>query len=37
MTAPGYEGRGALGPAAAFDPVAFLDDMGHHGLTYDVG
>lgn len=37
MAAPGYDRRGPLGPAAAFDPDAYLGDMAPHGITYEVG
>ena len=36
MAAPGYDRRGPLGPAAAFDPGAYLDEMAPHGITYEV-
>ncbi len=32
---PAYDRAGALSPASAFDPVAFLDHLGDHGLTYE--
>lgn len=32
---PSYERSGALSPASAFDPAAFLDHLGSHGVTYD--
>jgi short subunit dehydrogenase-like uncharacterized protein len=34
LSAPGYERAGALGPAAAFDPVAFLNFLGDHGVSW---
>lgn len=34
MTSREYRAAGALGPAAAFDPVDLLDAMGDHGVTY---
>ena len=36
MSAPGYDRAGALGPAAAYDPAAFLDAMAGHGLSYEL-
>jgi short subunit dehydrogenase-like uncharacterized protein len=36
LSAPGYAGAGALGPAAAFDPSAFLDHLGGHGLSWEL-
>jgi len=36
MSAPGYDRVGALGPAAAFDPRAFLDHLGEHDLTWEL-
>jgi short subunit dehydrogenase-like uncharacterized protein len=36
MSAPGYDRAGALGPAAAFDPQAFLDHMGDHGVAWQL-
>lgn len=35
MAAPGYDRRGVLPPAAAFDPQAFLDALAPHGLSYE--
>ncbi len=35
LTEPGYDRAGALGPAAAFDPVAFLDFLGDHGVSWE--
>lgn len=32
---PGYDRAGALGPAAAFDPGAFLDHLGDHGVSWE--
>jgi short subunit dehydrogenase-like uncharacterized protein len=34
MSAPGFDRSGALGPAAAFDPAAFLDHLRDHGLSW---
>jgi short subunit dehydrogenase-like uncharacterized protein len=34
LSAPGSERAGALGPAAAFDPVAFLNFLGDHGVSW---
>ena len=34
---PAYDRRGALAPAQAFDPAAFLDALADADLTYDVG
>jgi short subunit dehydrogenase-like uncharacterized protein len=31
----GYDRAGALGPAAAFDPVAFLNYLGDHGVSWE--
>ena len=36
LAAEGYDGAGALSPATAFDPAAFLDFLGDHGLTYEL-
>ena len=36
LSAPGYDRAGALGPAAAFDPAAFLDRLGDHGLSWEL-
>ena len=36
MSAPGYDRAGALGPAAAFDPEAFLNHLGDHGLSWEL-
>ena len=35
LSAPDFDGAGALGPAAAFDPVAFLNFLGDHGVTWE--
>jgi short subunit dehydrogenase-like uncharacterized protein len=35
MSADGYDRAGALGPAAAFDPVGFLDYLGDHGVSWE--
>jgi short subunit dehydrogenase-like uncharacterized protein len=37
MAAPGYDRAGVLAPAQAFDARAFLDALGEHGLTYELG
>jgi short subunit dehydrogenase-like uncharacterized protein len=34
LSAPGYERAGALSPAAAFDPVTFLNFLGDHGVSW---
>ena len=34
---PGFDRAGALGPAAAFDPAAFLNHLGDHGLSWQLG
>jgi short subunit dehydrogenase-like uncharacterized protein len=34
LSAPGYDRAGALGPSAAFDPVAFLNYLGDHGVSW---
>ncbi len=34
MADPGYDRAGALGPAAAFDPVELLDSLAPAGLSY---
>jgi short subunit dehydrogenase-like uncharacterized protein len=34
LSAPGYDRSGALGPSAAFDPVAFLNFLGDHGVSW---
>ena len=36
MSAPGYERAGALAPAAAFDPAAFLDALAGRGLSWEL-
>jgi short subunit dehydrogenase-like uncharacterized protein len=36
MSAPGFDRAGALGPAAAFEPAAFLDHLRDHGLSWRV-
>jgi len=36
LAADGYDGAGVLSPATAFDPPAFLDFLGDHGLTYEL-
>ena len=35
LTAPDFDRTGALGPAAAFDPVAFLNFLGDHGVSWE--
>ena len=35
MEDDGYSRAGALGPAAAFDPVAFLNFLGDHGVSWE--
>jgi short subunit dehydrogenase-like uncharacterized protein len=35
-SAPGFDRSGALGPAAAFDPAAFLNHLGDHGLSWQL-
>jgi short subunit dehydrogenase-like uncharacterized protein len=37
MSAPGYDRAGALGPAAAYDPEAFLNYLGDHGVSWELG
>ncbi|HEV7459841.1 MAG TPA: saccharopine dehydrogenase NADP-binding domain-containing protein [Solirubrobacteraceae bacterium] len=32
----GYDRTGVLSPASAFEPTAFLDYLGDHGLTYEL-
>jgi short subunit dehydrogenase-like uncharacterized protein len=34
LGAPGYDRAGALPPSLAFDPVAFLDFLGDHGVSW---
>jgi short subunit dehydrogenase-like uncharacterized protein len=34
LSAPGYDRAGALGPSTAFDPVAFLNHLGDHGVSW---
>lgn len=36
VSAPGFDRAGALGPAAAFDPAAFLNHLGDHGLSWQL-
>lgn len=36
MDSDGYDRRGGLGPAAAFDPAELLDDLADRGLTYEL-
>jgi short subunit dehydrogenase-like uncharacterized protein len=35
MAESGYDRAGALGPATAFDPVAFLNYLGDHGVSWE--
>jgi short subunit dehydrogenase-like uncharacterized protein len=35
VSAPDFDRSGALGPAAAFDPVAFLNFLGDHGVSWE--
>ena len=35
LSAAGYDRAGALGPAAAFDPVTFLNFLGDHGVSWE--
>ena len=35
LSAPDYDRAGALAPAAAFDPVAFLNFLGDHGVSWE--
>jgi short subunit dehydrogenase-like uncharacterized protein len=37
LSAPGFQGAGALGAAAAFDPAAFLNHLSDHGLSWQLG
>lgn len=37
MTSKGYAASGALGPAAAYDPEAFLNYLGDHGVSWELG
>jgi hypothetical protein len=36
MSAEGYDRAGALAPAAAFDPEAFLNYLGDHGVSWEL-
>ena len=36
MAAPGYDRRGALAPAQAYDAADFLETLGPHGIRYSV-
>jgi short subunit dehydrogenase-like uncharacterized protein len=36
MSASGYGLAGAMGPAAAFDPEAFLNYLGDHGVSWEL-
>jgi short subunit dehydrogenase-like uncharacterized protein len=36
MSAEGYDRAGALAPAAAFDPEAFLNYLGDHGVAWEL-
>jgi short subunit dehydrogenase-like uncharacterized protein len=35
LSDPGFDRAGALGPAAAFEPRAFLDHLGEHGVSWE--
>ena len=35
LSAPDFDRAGALGPAVAFDPAAFLNFLGDHGVTWE--
>jgi short subunit dehydrogenase-like uncharacterized protein len=35
MAAPGFDRKGALAPAQAYDARSFLDALAPHGVTYD--
>src|SRR5207247_379817 len=37
MADEGFDRAGGLSPAAAFDPVEFLDYLGDHGVSYEPG
>jgi short subunit dehydrogenase-like uncharacterized protein len=36
MSASGYDRAGALAPAAAYDPEAFLNYLGDHGVSWEL-
>jgi short subunit dehydrogenase-like uncharacterized protein len=36
LAAEGYDRTGVLSPASAFEPTAFLDFLGDHGLSYEL-
>ena len=36
VAAEGYDRAGVLSPATAFDPAAFLDHLGDHGVSYEL-
>ncbi len=36
MAAPGFDHAGALAPAAAYDPAAFLNYLGDHGVSWEL-
>lgn len=36
MAAPGYDRKGALAPAEAYDPAGFMEALAPHGLRYSV-
>lgn len=36
MATPGYDRAGALAPAQAFEPAAFLASLGEHGVRYEL-
>jgi len=36
LAAPGFDRSGALSPASAFDPAAFLEALGDHGVSHEL-
>jgi hypothetical protein len=36
LAAEGYERSGVLSAASAFDPVAFLNHLSDHGVSWEV-
>ncbi len=36
MAAPGYDRRGALAPAQAYEPASFLRALADHGVSYEI-
>ena len=36
VAAEGFDRAGVLSPATAFDPAAFLDHLGDHGVSYEL-